>query len=106
MSQAHLLVEALKKGLRQRGITYADVARSIRLSESSVKRLFLQKNPSLERVEQICQLMKIDLTDLLELINAAQERIVQLTEEQEKTLVNEPKVLLVGILAISFWTAA
>ena len=106
MSQAHLLVEALKKGLRQRGITYADVARSIHLSESTVKRLFLQKNPSLERVEQICRLMKIELTDLLELMNAAQQRITQLTEEQEKTLVNDPKVLLVGILAISYWTAA
>jgi transcriptional regulator with XRE-family HTH domain len=106
MSQASLLVDTLKKGLRQRGLTYAHVARALRLSESSVKRLFSQKNPSLERVDQICRLMKIELTDLLELMHAAEARIAQLTEEQEKVLVNEPKLLLVGILAISFWTAA
>ncbi len=106
MSQAILLVDTLKKGLRQRGITYARVARTLHLSESSVKRLFSQKDLSLERIEQICRLMKIELTDLLELMHAAEARIAELTEEQEKVLVNEPKLLLVGILAISFWTAA
>jgi DNA-binding Xre family transcriptional regulator len=106
MSQAILLVDTLKKGLHQRGLTYAHVARTLRLSESSVKRLFSQKDLSLERVEQICRLMKIELTDLLELMHAAEARIAELTEEQEKVLVNEPKLLLVGILAISFWTFA
>ena len=101
-----LLVDTLKKGLRQRGITYADVARTLRLSESSVKRMFSQRNPSLERVEQICRFMKIELTDLLELMHAAESRIAELTDEQETVLVNEPKLLLVGILAISFWTVA
>ena len=88
MSQASLLVGTLKKGLRQRGLTYAHVACALRLSESSVKRLFSQKNPSLERVDQICRLMKIELTDLLELMQAAEARIAQLTEEQEKVLVH------------------
>ena len=106
MSQAILLVDTLKKGLRQRGITYARVARTLHLSESSVKRLFSQRDLSLERVEQICRLMKIELTDLLELMNAAEPRIAVLTEDQEKGLVNEPTLLLVGILAISFWSFA
>ena len=39
-------------------------------------------------------------------MHAAEPRIAQLTEEQERTLVNEPKLLLIGILAISYWTAA
>ncbi len=106
MSQAILLVETLKKGLRQRGLTYARVARALHLSESSVKRLFSQRDLSLERVEQICRLMKIELTDLLELMHAAEARIAELTEEQEKVLVDDPKLLLVGILAISFWSFA
>jgi len=106
MSQAILLVDTLKKELRQRGLTYATVARTLRLSESSVKRLFSQKDLSLERIERICRLMKIELTDLLELMHAAEPRLAALTEEQEKLLVNDPKLLLVGILAISFWTFA
>jgi transcriptional regulator with XRE-family HTH domain len=106
MTQAFLLVETLKKGLHQRGLTYAHVARALDLSESSVKRLFSQRDLSLQRIEQICHLMKIELTDLLELMQVAEARIAQLTEEQEKLLVSEPKLLLVGIVAISFWTAA
>ena len=106
MSQATLLVDTLKKGLRQRGITYARVARTLHLSESSVKRLFSQKDLSLERIEQICRLMKIELTDLLEMMQAVEARITELTEEQEKALVNEPKLLFAGILAVCFWTAA
>jgi DNA-binding Xre family transcriptional regulator len=106
MSQAALLIDTLKKSLRQRALTYADVASTLRLSESSVKRLFSRKDLSLDRIERICRLMKLDITDLLELMHAAEPRIAQLTEEQERVLVNEPKLLLIGILAISYWTAA
>ena len=49
--------------------------------------------------------MRLDLTDLLELMHAAEPRIAELSEEQERALVNEPKLLLVGILAISYWSA-
>jgi len=105
MSQTTLLVETLKKSLHQRALTYADVAATLGLSESSVKRLFAQKNLSVERIERICTLMKLDITDLLELMQAAEPRIAELTEEQERDLVNQPKLLLVGILAISFWSA-
>ena len=47
MSQTALLVETLKKSLHQRALTYADVARTLGLSQSSVKRLFAQKDLSL-----------------------------------------------------------
>jgi Cro/C1-type helix-turn-helix DNA-binding protein len=106
MTQVALLVDTLKKSLRKHALTYADVASTLRLSESSVKRLFARRDLSLDRVERICRLMKLDITDLLELMHAAEPRIEQLSEEQERSLVNEPKLLLVGILAISYWTAA
>jgi hypothetical protein len=50
--------------------------------------------------------MKLDMTDLFELMSAAEPRLAQLTEEQERALVGDPKLLLVGILAISYWSAA
>lgn len=106
MSQTALLVDTLKKALRQRAVTYADVAPVLGLSESSVKRLFARKDLSIDRVDRICGLLKLELTDLFELMHAADSRIVELTEAQERTLVSDPKLLLVGILAISYWTAA
>lgn len=105
MSQVGTLVEALKKALRARGLTYLHVARGLGMSESAVKRLFAQRNMSLNRLEEICNLIDLELSDLLELTRAEEGRVTELTEEQERTLVGDPKLLLVGLLAINHWTA-
>lgn len=104
MAQAALLVQALKKALRRQGVTYARIAGALGLSESSVKRLFAQGDFTLQRLEQICALVGIEIGDLLELAHAAEERLTQLGEAQERELVADTKLLLVGVLAISYWT--
>jgi DNA-binding Xre family transcriptional regulator len=106
MPQAALLIDVIKKGLRERGLTYACVAKGLGLSESSVKRVFSQENLSLDRLEKICTLMDLEIADLLELTRAAEGRVTELAEDQERTLVSDPKLLLVAILAISHWSAA
>jgi len=106
MGQPSDLIEVLKKGLRERGLTYARVAEGFGISESSVKRMFSLQNMSLERLAQVCALMSLEITDLLELARAAEVRVVELTEEQERTLVSKPKLPLAAILAINNWTAS
>ena len=105
MSQAVLLIEVVKNALRERGLTYARVANGLGLSESSVKRVFSQENLSLDRLEQICALMDLEIADLFDMTRAAEKRFTELTEEQEQVLVSDPKVLLIAILAINHWTA-
>jgi len=46
-----LLVETLKRVLKGRGITYAQVAERLRLSEASVKRMFSRRDFTLQRLE-------------------------------------------------------
>ena len=104
MSQASLVVDVLKQALRRRGLTYADVARGLGRSESSVKRLFAEKKLTLDRLEKICALAGLELADLLELTRAAEGRVTELTEAQERELVSDQKLLLIGVLAISSWT--
>jgi len=106
MPQAALLVDVLKKALRERGLTYARVAKGLGLSESSIKRTFSQETMSLDRLESICALMELEIADLLDLTRAAEGRLTELKEEVEKTLVSDPKLLLVAVLAINHWTAA
>ena len=101
-----MLVDVVKKALRHRGLTYVDVAKGLKLSESSVKRMFAQRHLSLNRLEQVCGLMNLEITDLLELTRTAEGRITELTEDQERELVSDPRLLLVGTLAVSHWTAA
>jgi DNA-binding Xre family transcriptional regulator len=106
MSQASVLVDALKSALRQRRLTYAEVGRGLGLSESSVKRMLAQKKLSLDRLEQICGLMHLEIADLIDLAHQAEKRPTELTEEQEHELVSDPKVLLVAVLVFNYWTAA
>ena len=106
MPQAVLLIEVVKNALRERGLTYARVAEGLGLSESSVKRVFSQENLSLDRLEQICALMDLEITDLFDMTRSAEKRVTELTDEQEQVLVSDPKVLLIAILAINHWTAA
>ena len=106
MAQATLLIKVVKKCLRERGLTYARIAAGLGLSESSVKRVFSQENLSLDRLEKICALMELEIADLLELTRAAEGRVTELTEDRERALVSDPKLLLVAILAISHWSVA
>ena len=71
-----------------------------------MKRMFSLENMSLDRLVQVCDLMSLEITDLLELARAAEARTAELTEEQERTLVSNPKLLLAAILAINNWTAS
>jgi len=104
--QAALLIDVVKKNLRDRGLTYSRVAKGLGLSESSVKRVFSRENLSLGRLEKICALMDLEIADLLELTRAAEGRVTELSEDQERALVSDPKLMLVAILSISHWTAA
>jgi transcriptional regulator with XRE-family HTH domain len=106
MSQASALIDALKGALRRRGLTYADVGRRLGLSESSVKRVFAQKRMSLDRLEQLCGVMDLDIADLIELGHEAERRLAELTEDQERELVSDSKVLLVAVLALDHWSPA
>lgn len=85
-------------------MTYARIAKGLGLSESSVKRTFSKGTMSLERLEQVCVQMDLEIADLLELTRAAEGRAAELTEQVEQTLVGDVKLLLVAVLAINHWT--
>jgi len=106
MAQAEVLLEVVKKALRERGMTYARLAKGLGLSESSVKRTFSKGTMSLERLEQVCAQMDLEIADLLERTRAAEGRAAELTEQVEQALVSDVKLLLVAVLAINHWTVA
>jgi DNA-binding Xre family transcriptional regulator len=99
MTQTTALIDTLKQTLKQHGLTYAEIARRLGMSEANVKRMFAAKRFTLDRLEEICQLMQLELTDLIQLYEESRQRITQLTEEQEKELVSDEKLLLVAVSA-------
>lgn len=102
--RAQALVEALKRMLKARGLTYADVAEAIALSEASVKRMFARGDFTLQRLEEICRYARIDVTELASAAGEDSQGITQLSVEQEQEIVSDPKLLLVAWCAVNNWT--
>jgi DNA-binding Xre family transcriptional regulator len=104
MPQTRALVAALKQVLKSRELTYADVARGLGMSEASVKRVFAKQTFTLRRLDAICELLGIEITDLGRLVEHEAERLSRLTGKQEAQLVSDPKLLLVAVHAMNHWT--
>lgn len=106
MAHSSALVDALKRELKARGITYARVAKELRMSEASIKRMFSQKNFTLARLDQICQVARLEVTDLLRQADRGEDLISQLTYEQEAKIVADNRLLLIALCALNNWTLA
>lgn len=104
MAQTHHLIITLKKTLKAHGLTYSDIAEKINLSEASIKRMFSEKNFTLKRLEQLCQCMDLELSDLLRLMNEEEQSLSQLSEEQEKEIANDLTLLLVTVCVLNRWS--
>jgi len=104
MSQAQILVDELKRALREAGITYRDLAAHLDLSEASVKRLFSQQGFTLDRLEKALAAIGLDFSDLMERVNSRREFLSELTPEQEEALVGDPDFFVVTFLVLNRWT--
>jgi transcriptional regulator with XRE-family HTH domain len=104
MAQVALLVTELKRYLKSQGITYATLGKHLGLSESSVKRLFARQSFSLQRLEQILNLLGLEIADLVAMMNERREFLTELTPEQEDALLADSKQLLLTYLLINGWT--
>ena len=104
MAHSTALVEALKRELKARGITYAELARSLRLSEASVKRMFSRHDFTLSRLDDICACAKLEFSELARAIAREETLISQLTHEQEREIVADKKLFLVAVCALNHVT--
>ncbi len=104
MAKATLLVDALKRELKARGITYAQLAEKIEMSEASLKRMFSQKNFTLQRLDEILQASGIDLRDL-SLSSTDESRLIsELTYKQEEEIVGNPRIFLIAASLLNLLT--
>lgn len=104
MNGTQALVGALKTELRRAGITYALLARELGLAESTVKRMFSRGEMTLARVDEILAVLRLDFADLARELALAAPPRRELTTEQERAVVADPRLLLTAICALSQWT--
>lgn len=103
MSQIKQLTLTLKQLLREHDLTYRDIADALALSEASIKRCFSQQSFTLERLEQITDIMGMTLSDVFVLMAQQQQKVSQLTESQEQQLLENPKLLLAAVCVRDGW---
>jgi DNA-binding Xre family transcriptional regulator len=101
MTDAAKIVAALKKSLKTRGVTYAQLARELDLSEASVKRVFSDGSFTLKRLEQICRILELDLHELTRISRAQTAPAGELTPDQETALAQDPRLLTVFHLLLN-----
>jgi DNA-binding Xre family transcriptional regulator len=94
VSESAQIIEALKRSLKTRGLTYRDLAAKVGLSEASVKRVFSEETFSLQRLEAICTAIGMSMSELVKIAAEFREPQSQfLSLEQEQVLASSSRLL-------------
>lgn len=101
MAQSSALIATLKKQLKAHGVTYAELAQPLALSEASVKRLFSEENFTLQRLETACQFIGLQLEELVALMAKEQPQLRQLSSAQEEEIANDHVLLMITVSVIN-----
>jgi hypothetical protein len=104
MSTTQDLLTALKAELKAANITYAELAKALAMSESSIKRMFSKADMPLSRIDDVLRVLKMDFAELARQVVDAQPLRRELTLEQEKAVVADKRLLLIAICCLSQWT--
>ena len=107
MSEAAQIVVVLKRSLKARGMTYADLGRALKLSEASIKRIFAQETFSLDRLEEICSALGMSIVEVVRMSAQQPSQAGQrLTIDQEEAIAADPRTLATFYLLLNGHTAA
>jgi transcriptional regulator with XRE-family HTH domain len=105
MAEIDRIAAALRRCLKERGMTYADLAKRIGVAEVSVKRLFSKRAFSVKRLEQVCAALDLDIYSVAKLARGDGERLQELTIEQEQALAKDARLITLFHLLLHDWTA-
>jgi hypothetical protein len=88
------IVKQLKKELKARAVTYAELGRRLKLSEAAVKRQFAKEDFTLRRLDRVCGAVGIDLFELTQSASKRNNQVLSLPPDTERKLAKYPRLLL------------
>ncbi|MCK5727058.1 MAG: helix-turn-helix transcriptional regulator [Thiotrichaceae bacterium] len=104
MARSQRLIQTLKQQLKVRKITYRKLAEQLNLTESAIKQMFASNNLSLKRLDDICEILDLELTDLAAITDDSTPKLSQLSLENEKKLISDTRLLLVAYCVMNGWS--
>lgn len=104
MSRSATILQSIRAHLRSRGMTYRALAKALGVSEPTIKRNLSRGEFSLRRLDEICDALDVSLADLVQGAPADSARLSRLSEQQERALVRDRRLLLLTYLLVNDWT--
>jgi len=106
MSRSATIVQSIRAHLRSSDMTYRDLAEALGVSEPTIKRNLGRGEFTLKRLDDICDVLDVSLADLVQGHHSASSEVSRLTEQQERALVRDRRLLLLTYLLVNDWTLA
>lgn len=85
------LLQALKKTIRARGFTYADLAKRMSVSEVTVKRLFSSDNVSMKHLLSACDVLNVSLLEIAAIARDFSHSEYILNDTQDRFFAASPR---------------
>lgn len=100
MSVSRVFLDRIKQRLKRKGISYKQLAKEMRVAESTVKRWFSAGSLSLGQLDELCDFLQIDIGELSESEGTGKVRET-FTPSQEAFFVKNEKALVLFYLLSS-----
>jgi len=78
------LIMGLKALLRERGISYKDLASKMKMSESGIKKIFSGNDCSFQKLLEMTRILEIKMSDLLREVEQEEMKPVQFSAKQQE----------------------
>lgn len=88
----------LKRALKAKGMTYADLAKKLNVSESTIKRLFVDCDCKFSRLIDICHALELSISEVTDVADRSSAAILDLPESVEQALATSPSLFWFYIL--------
>jgi transcriptional regulator with XRE-family HTH domain len=86
------VIKSLKTVLKQRGLSYKDLANRMGMSESGVKKIFIGSDCSFSRLVEITKIIGIKMSDVLQEVEREELRPTRFSSAQQETLIKFPEL--------------
>jgi transcriptional regulator with XRE-family HTH domain len=106
MLASAFLVQALRRELKAADISYVELARRLRVSHATVKRMLTNRHFTLQRLDQILKVTGIEWARLVQGVPTENHLLDQLDWDQEMELASDETLMLVALVAMNHLSLA
>jgi transcriptional regulator with XRE-family HTH domain len=87
-----LVLRMLKAALKRKNLTYRALGTKLGLTEAAIKKQFQSSDISLNRILEICEILEISFSTLIEAAKSNPIHDLKLTDEQQNYFLKQPDV--------------